>query len=296
MPTPTGSPDTTAATDQATPSSQERALAAWHAYLEARSAAERQDDGQLQALQETSTGQALQFARQSANKDDNTDTRGSFEPDPAAEVKLADSGGSATIQDCVRGPEIVGADGKPIDRSQDRFAATATVQRRNGRWIVTKLPATQPNPTFGCAPQAIEQEVLATYRTWVDKLRKATTNPEDASLDDFAEVATGKNLEAIRTQLQQLRAQGERIIGAPAETSPRVVAVRNNDQAAFIVDCRTLQTEDHEGPRRIDASTGERLAGAEDGEQTQVEVRLERTPAGWRVAVTETKSGPCDAS
>lgn len=264
----------------ATPDPEEQAVAAYEDYLLAVALAVQQGDDSV-ALEDVATGQALVAAqaRVAGLASQNRRARGELVADPQ-EVQVED--GSATIFDCYR-DELVEYDRDTDDQMADhagtRFAATATLERSDGDWIVTEFV----EGDF-CVPDEIAGVVAARYLEFWSAVADAgrPPNPEHPGLN---EMAGGEQLAGLRERLAQFRDEGLEVRGEHT-SHPEVTRVTEGDTVAYVRDCREL---DPDGGI-YDAETGELVqGGAQPGERSLWEARLELVGGSWRVVDADLK-------
>lgn len=288
------SPSVTTPTAAATPSpapedAEEMAVAAYEDYLAAVALAVEQGDEPVD-LEDVATGQALVAAqaRVAGLASQNRRARGDLVADPQ-EVQLDDD--SATISDCYR-DELVeydrDTDEQVADRGGTRFAATVKLERTDGAWIVTEFV----EGDF-CVPDDIAGAVAARYLEFWAAVADAgrPPNPDHAGLN---ETAGGEQLAGLRERLAQFRDEGLEVRGEHT-SHPVVTRVSGEDTVAYVRDCREL---DPDGGI-YDAETGELVqGGADPGERSLWEARLELVDGSWRVvdADLEEEGSGCETT
>ena len=278
------SPSAPAPSSNATPppaqNAEEQAVAAYEDYLAAVSSAVEQGDEPV-ALEEVAAGQALVAAqaRVAGLASQNRRALGELVADPQ-EIQVED--GSATISDCYR-DELVeydrDTDEQVADPAGTRFAATATLGRSDGDWIVTEFV----EGDF-CVPDEIAGAVAARYLEFWSAVADAgrPPNPDHPALN---ETAGGEQFAGLRERLAQFRDEGLEVRGEHT-SHPEVTRVTQGDTVAYVRDCREL---DPEGGI-YDAETGELVqGGAQPGERSLWEARLELADGSWKVVDADLK-------
>lgn len=280
-------PSPTATPAPTTPDTEALAVTAYEDYLAAVALAVQQDDDPV-VLEDVAAGQALAAAqaRVVGLASQNRRARGNLVAD-VQDVRVDD--GSATISDCYRN-ELVEYDldtDEPLaDHAGTRFAATVKLDRSDGDWIVTEFV----EGDF-CVPDDIAGAVAARYLEFWSAVADAgrPPNPDHTRL---AETAGGEQLAGLRERLARFRADGLEVRGEHT-SHPVVTRVTGGDTVAYVRDCREL---DPEGGI-YDAETGELVqGGAEPGERSLWEARLELIDGSWKVVDADLKeeASRCD--
>lgn len=271
-------PPTSSATSA--PDVEESLVTAYEDFLAAVALAVQQDDEPV-ALEEVATGQALAAAqaRVVGLASQNRRARGQLVAD-VQEVDVDD--GSATISDCHRNELVeydLDTDERLADHAGTRFAATVQLARSRGEWIVTEFVEGDP-----CVPDGIAGAVAARYLEFWAAVADAgrPPNPDHPAL---AETAAGEQLAGLRDRLAQFRDDGLEVRGDHT-SHPAVTRVSKGDTVAYVRDCREL---DPQGGI-YDAETGEMVqGGAEPGERSLWEARLELADKAWKVVDADLK-------
>lgn len=282
-------PSPTSTAPSAVPDAEQLAVSAYEDYLAAVSLAVQQDDEPV-ALEDVATGQALVAAqaRVAGLASQNRRARGELIAD-VQEIQVNED--SATISDCYRDELVeydLDTDEQLADHAGTRFAATVKLERTDGDWIVTEFV----EGDF-CVPDDIAGEVAARYLEFWSAVADAgrPPNPDHPGLN---ETAGGEQLAGLRDRLAQFRDEGLEVRGEHT-SHPVVTRVSGEDTVAHVQDCRAL---DPEGGI-YDAETGELVqGGADPGERSLWEARLELIDGSWKVIDADLKEegSGCEAT
>ena len=284
----------------------EQIVDAYRRYTAAVSDALAEGDGQIPALAEVATGQALKDARARvrANRDHGVVTSGALEPSATvAEVDWS-GGDEATVSDCVlNGLAHVAADGPDVvevEATGTRRPVEATLRRTSNGWVVRRVEMPQDedsdnpqeDPPFlrgpmpdgppSCAPPELEQELLVRYQAFWDAFdhafgfgRDGPADPDDPAL---AETSVDPQLSDTRKFFRQLAEENQTSQGEPDSREPWVLGVTDFDRTAFIADCVTLGAS-----QTVDLDTGEVVERNNAGQLDYYETRLGHDGL-WQVA------------
>lgn len=270
----------TTSSPSAAPEAEEAAVTAYEDYLTAVALAVQQDDEPV-SLEDVATGQALAAAqaRVVGLASQNRRAHGQLVAD-VQEIEVDD--GSARIADCYRNELVeydLDTDEHVADHAGTRFAATVKLDRSDSGWIVTEFV----EGDF-CVPDDIAGAVAARYLEFWAAVADAghSPNPDHPAL---AETAAGEQLAGLRDRLAQFRDDGLEVRGDHT-SHPVVTRVSDGDTVAYVRDCREL---DPQGGI-YDAETGEMVqGGAEPGERSLWEARLELVDGAWKVVDADLK-------
>ncbi|MBW3603683.1 MAG: hypothetical protein KY460_02035 [Actinobacteria bacterium] len=230
----------------------------------------RADDGQLTAV---ASDQALEHARRRlrANREDDVVVSGGLVPSATtADVEIDGDGSVATVSDCVLNDlEQVAADDPDrviTERTGWRQPVTATVEQRDGEWIVSNLkvplrdgsgsvppppddppflrgPAQGPAPP-SCVPDDLAQQAVAAYEAFREAYDTALglgrTGPADPDLPALAATAVDPQLSAAREFASELAAEGKAFRGEPSSRDPWAISTLDSDESVFVYDCVTV--------------------------------------------------------
>ena len=272
--------NSTTPSPSAAPDAGDATVTAYEDYLAAVAVAVQQDD-EPASLEDVATGQALAAARARVLglTSQNRRARGQLVAD-VQEVEM--DGSSARITDCYRNELVeydLDTDEQVADHAGTRFAATVELERSGGDWIVTEFV----EGDF-CVPDEIAGPLSARYLEFWAAVADAG-RPPDPDHQGLAETAAGEQLAGLQERLAQFRDDGLEVRGDHT-SNPVVTRVSHDDTVAYVRDCREL---DPQGGV-YDAETGEMVqGGAEPGERSLWEARLELVDGAWKVVDADLK-------
>lgn len=270
-----------------TPDAAALAIAAYEEYLAAVAQAVEQD-GDHVALDDVATGQALAAARARVVglASQNRRARGQLVAD-VQDLDIDDS--SATISDCYRNEFVEydrDTDEQLADHAGTRFGASVRLDASSGEWVVTEFV----EGDF-CVPDDIAGAVAGRYLEFWSAVAQAG-RPPDPGHPGLVETSAGEQLAGLQERLAQFRDDGLEVRGDNI-SNPVVTRVTARDTVAYVRDCREL---DPDGGI-YDIETGERVqGGAEPGERSLWEARLELIGGSWKVVDADLKeeASRCD--
>lgn len=281
----TSEPSAPSPSDDPPPTDESEAEAAYRSYLE--STVEAMETGDPSRV-DRARGQALAAAqaRVASLTSQERVARGTFSP---AIESLEVEADTATLRDCYAAAITEHdrtTDEQVADRAGTRFNATVRLERGTDGWVVVEFE----QGDF-CVPAALASQLEDRYRDFWEAV-SAAGQPPDPDHADLADTAAGEQFEGLRDRLADFRRQGYEVRD---DSVPHPVASRisNGDTVAMVRDCRDL---DPDGGI-YDAETGELVdGGAEPGQRSLWETRLELIDGAWRVVdadLIEEDSG-CD--
>ncbi len=273
---------------------EEQVVAAYTTFLGAVAESMALRDPQYPRLAELAVGDGLLNGRAGAMTllDQGTTAEGRFVP---AIQRVELNGDRAELEDCYRKDFTYreAQTGRVVDEGGTRFELMATLQRMEGVWKVTQFLEKE-----FCAPQELEEQILAAYMASDQAYKEAGASADDNHFG-MAATTAGNQLEFQRKRIVQAREQGY-VHRDFAISHPVVSQVREHDTVAIVRDCVV------EDPRTglYDPRTGQRVSKEQvkPGQRSLLlaQLKLFRDESGqstWKVVAVDateedSKCGP----
>jgi len=304
-----------APTSSALASPQHAALAAYEEYMAATVEALSSGEAEVGGLSSVADGQALAQARRRlrANRRDDVVVTGALASSATVADVRFNGERTARLSDCVlNGLEQVAAD------DQDRVvtAATgwrqpveATIERRDGNWVVTRIkvplrdgsgavppppddppylrgPAQGPAPP-SCVPANLARQAVFAYEAFRDAYDAALgigrTGPARPDLPALAKTAVDPQLSGVRDFAESLAADGQAFRGDPDEHDLWAVSTNDSDHRVVVYDCVTIGTYG-----LADVGATETVPNSDAGSRRLDAAGVVRHGDSWKVAGVST--------